>query len=228
MEDPPYPLLKRMTAIHKVMICVLLAVMVFIIASFSEIDLLSRMMTSWNMFSMALLSIDWFNFFHTESTQIRTQARVEDNSRITIFGIILISTAASLLAVTLLLLSSDESHKVFHIVVAITGMALSWALVHTIFAVRYAHIYYGDHETRENSNAGGLDFPQEASQKNDNPDFIDFAYFAFTIGMTFQVSDVQINSKRLRRLTLMHGIISFVFNTVIVALTINTLAGLSK
>jgi uncharacterized membrane protein len=76
--------------------------------------------------------------------------------------------------------------------------------------------------------AGGLDFPNDSEQNeySDNPDFLDFAYFAFVVGMTFQVSDVEVTSKRFRRFVLLHGLISFVYNTVIVALTINTLAGL--
>lgn len=225
MRDERYGVLKKLTAIHKVLLCLALAGIAFVIASFSEIDLLSRMMIGWNTFSITMLAIDWIIFFHTESKQIRTQAKVEDSSRLTIFTIVLVSTLASLLAVTLLLISNDKSHKVLHMVIAITGMIFSWLLVHTIFTVRYAHIYYGDHKTKENTHQGGLDFPGEAEK--DNPDFIDFAYFSFVLGMTFQVSDVQITSHRLRRLALMHSLVSFVYNTGIVALTINTVAGLS-
>ena len=101
-------------------------------------------------------------------------------------------------------------------------MFMSWGLVHTTFSIRYAHLYYGNSSSKD-VKGHGLDFPGDV-----DPDFIDFAYFSFVIGMTFQVSDVEISSRRIRRLTLVHSLISFIFNTVIVALTINALAGLSK
>ncbi len=92
-------------------------------------------------------------------------------------------------------------------------------LVHTIFTLRYAHIYYGTDD--EQNRVGGLEFPDE-----ENPDYLDFAYFSFIIGMTSQVSDVSIHSKRLRRLGLLHGLIAFFFNVTIIALSINTVSGL--
>jgi len=96
---------------------------------------------------------------------------------------------------------------------------LSWFLVHTTFSMRYAHLFYGDNE---NGKGSGLGFPG-----NGSPDFVDFAYFSFVLGMTFQVSDVEISSRQIRRLSLLHSLIAFIFNTVIVALTINALAGLT-
>jgi uncharacterized membrane protein len=108
--------------------------------------------------------------------------------------------------------------------VAIAGMFLSWFLVHTTFSMRYAHLYYGDDNKKHIDKKGaGLEFPG-----NDEHDFIDFAYFSFVLGMTFQVSDVEISDRKIRRLSLLHSLIAFIFNTVIVALTINALAGLSK
>ena len=108
-------------------------------------------------------------------------------------------------------------------IVAIIGMILSWSLVHTIFAVRYAHMYYADHETQSGKYAGGLEFPDE-----NKPDFVDFAYFSFVLGMTFQVSDVSITSRKIRRMVLWHSLISFGYNAVIIALTINVIAGLGE
>ena len=130
MKDERYRILKKQKAIHKVLLCMALAGIAFVIASFSKIDLLSRIMIGWNTFSITMLAIDWIIFFHTESKQIRTQAKVEDSSRLTIFTIVLVSTLASLLAVTLLLISSDKSHKVLHMVVAIgkVDVILDWHL----------------------------------------------------------------------------------------------------
>jgi uncharacterized membrane protein len=90
--------------------------------------------------------------------------------------------------------------------------------------LRYAHFYYCDMDGNDEGKVlkpGGLEFPGD-----DEPDYLDFAYFSFVIGMTFQVSDVQITSKRIRRLSLMHAILSFAFNTIIVALSINIISGL--
>ncbi len=97
----------------------------------------------------------------------------------------------------------------------------SWLLVHTIFAMHYAHEYYQDHQTQSDCKAGGLDFPEDIE-----PDYWDFLYFSFVIGMTSQVSDVQITSRSMRRLSLLHSILSFFFNTAIVAMSINIIAGL--
>jgi uncharacterized membrane protein len=102
------------------------------------------------------------------------------------------------------------------------AILLSWMLVHTLFTLRYAHHYYADAHTKaEGQTVGGLLFPGD-----ENPDFLDFAYFSFIIGMTCQVSDVQISSRAIRRLALVHGFITFGFNTAIVAMLVNIVAGL--
>jgi uncharacterized membrane protein len=94
-------------------------------------------------------------------------------------------------------------------------------LLHAVFGLRYAHKYYGDSEIDAKKHAGGLKFPDEV-----RPDYRDFAYFSYVIGMTCQVSDVAVTSREMRRLVLLHGILSFAFNTVILALTINTVSSL--
>ena len=86
--------------------------------------------------------------------------------------------------------------------------------------MRYAHIYYGDDDENPETHAEGLKFPED-----DKPDYLDFAYFSFVLGMTFQVSDVEVTSKSLRRLATWHGLLSFGFNTIMIALTINVIAG---
>ena len=93
--------------------------------------------------------------------------------------------------------------------------------MHALFTIRYAHLYYADDEQDKTTHAEGLDFPDDKE-----PDFRDFAYFAFVIGCTFQVSDVEITSRQIRQLALFHGLISFVYNTVILALSVTIIAGL--
>jgi uncharacterized membrane protein len=110
--------------------------------------------------------------------------------------------------------------KLLHVGLVAATLLLTWLMMQATFALRYAHEYYavsGDGPTVD----GGLKFPEE-----EHPDYMDFLYFALVLGMTFQVSDVAITSRKLRRLAALHGFLGFVFNTVILALTVNIAAGL--
>jgi uncharacterized membrane protein len=111
--------------------------------------------------------------------------------------------------------SPDAEQAAF--ILAVLTVTLSWTLIHTIFAFHYAHVFYRG----EGIHGRGLDFPGGA-----DPDYWDFIYFSFVIGMTFQVSDVQVTEKGLRRLVVAHGVVSFVFNVAILALTVNIGANL--
>jgi len=140
-----------------------------------------------------------------------------------LFFIVIIATLFGLAGILQLLLTKQGSghEKAIILPIAILGMLFSWLLVHSIFTVRYAHLYYGNDPEQPETHVGGLKFPSESK-----PDFLDFAYFSFVLGMTFQVSDVEVTSKKMRRIALFHGLLSFGYNTVIVALTINIIAGL--
>jgi uncharacterized membrane protein len=121
-----------------------------------------------------------------------------------------------------LVISNDSlgMQESVYIPIIIGGILFSWVLIHTTFCFHYAHLYY-DNEKGTEKNDEGLAFPNEK-----HPDYIDFAYFSFVIGMTFQVSDVEISARKIRRLTLFHSLLSFALNTFVVALTINLIAGL--
>src|SRR4249920_3690500 len=192
---------ERLHAIHKIIICIVLAVAIYLLADIKN-SALTRIMIGWNTFSLCMIIMTWITFKITTPEEIRRQAGLQDASRAAIFIIVLISAFASFFAVLLLIISEKKETETFDIPVAIAGMLFSWFLVHTIFAMRYAHIYYGDHETQPAIHAGGLIFPEE-----DKPDYIDFAYFSFVLGMTFQVSDIQVTSKELRKIALLHGIL---------------------
>lgn len=213
--------LNRLPAISRLLICIVFAAI--IPALFFDADTASRIMIGWDAFCMALLTLYWISFFTTLHTQIRKQAAQDDPSRIIIFIIVLVCSGASMLAIILLLTEKNETgiERAWHVPLALGGMILSWLTVHTVFTARYAHMFYGNRKNDDDVHHGGLDFPDDP-----HPDFIDFAYFSFVIGMTFQVSDVEISSKKIRRLALLHGLISFIYNTIIVALTINIIAGL--
>jgi uncharacterized membrane protein len=155
---------------------------------------------------------------------MRHNAQSQDEGRLVILSIVTTAACASIFAIAFILKETkgqDLSILIPHLILAVVTIIGSWLLVHTIFAMHYAHEYYQDHQTQSECKAGGLDFPEDIE-----PDYWDFLYFSFVIGMTSQVSDVQITSRSLRRLSLLHSILSFFFNTAIVAMSINIIAGL--
>jgi len=143
---------------------------------------------------------------------VRRRATVEDEGAIGLLVLTVAAAVASLGAIVAQLgsITGDERRGVYF-ALAVTTILLSWTFIHVMFALHYAHVYY-----KEGTKAGGLDFPSD-----DRPDYWDFVYFAFVIGMTFQVSDVQVTSKLLRRTVVAHGIVSFLFNVAILALVVN-------
>ncbi len=216
------PTFERINSFQKLLICIAIAAVVYFIVEIKDIDVLTHLMIAWDTFSVCMIVMSWITFSITNSKQIRQQSKAQDSSRSIIFIIVLVSTLASFLAVLLLIVTKKHgiSGTSWHLPIAIAGMLFSWFLIHTIFTLRYAHIYYGDHKTKPGTPVGGLEFPEDSL-----PEYFDFAYFSFVLGMTFQVSDVQVTSKRLRKLALLHGILSFGFNTIMIALTINLIAG---
>ena len=215
------PFFEKINSYVKLVISLSIGVLIYFLFAVNDMNPLTHFMFGWNTFSLCMIAMSWVSFSITNAHQIRAQAKKQDPSRPVIFVIIVISTVVGFLAVLLLILSKKDSaqHSAWETPVAIAGMVLSWFLIHTIFTLRYAHIYYSDHRTKSNIHAGGLEFPND-----ERPEYFDFAYFSFVLGMTFQVSDVQITSKRLRKLALLHGLLSFIFNIIMIALTINLIA----
>lgn len=173
---------------------------------------------AWDAFALTYIAICMIVFLRVRPDQIGKICAQEDVSTWILFSVIITACLSSLIIVLTLFneavswpaaLWVGKSSCVLLVVV-------SWIMMHLSFTFRYAHVYYGDANKRYAAHARGLDFPQEK-----HPDYFDFAYFAFVIGMTFQVSDVVIVSRRVRRLALLHSLIAFVFNTVIIALTVS-------
>ncbi|MBI3529063.1 MAG: DUF1345 domain-containing protein [Betaproteobacteria bacterium] len=154
-------------------------------------------------------------------------AAQQDAGKWTVLFLTLVAGSASLVAIAgevPLIRNAGEFEKIVRISLIVATIVLSWAFIHTIFALHYAHDYYSSTPAGTANGATlykGLAFPGEAM-----PTYMDFVYFSFTIGMTFQVSDVQITNPAMRGLALTHGIISFFYATGILALTINMVAGL--
>jgi len=215
----------RMHPVHRIMISLGLALIAFLTVGNSGLNTLFKTVLGWDVFALTYVILCWIVYFSRSASQIRLYAQKEDGSRIFVSIIIIIASFASMLTVLLLILSQEttETSKLIYVPLAVSGMLLSWFMVHTVFGFHYAHMYYGDDDEHPEKHAEGLSFPKEKA-----PDYLDFAYFAFVIGMTFQVSDVEITSRRIRRQALAHGLLSFGLNTFVVALTINLIAGLKN
>jgi uncharacterized membrane protein len=180
---------------------------------------------TWDAFALSLLALAWMTILTTPNRALRHRAQQQDLSRMLISAFLVIAAISALFAVGFLLHSNkgdQHPHLLLHLLMTILAVVSAWCVTHTVFGLRYAHTFYGDPDgPRGVDHAGGLDFPGEKT-----PNYLDFAYFSFVIGMTFQVSDVQITSREMRQLVLLHGILSFGFNTVILALAINTVSSL--
>ncbi|MDE1969055.1 MAG: DUF1345 domain-containing protein [Alphaproteobacteria bacterium] len=155
--------------------------------------------------------------------RMRARARKQDPLRPVILAVVVVAALVSLVALGFMLGQKGGTGLGAGARILIAGLAVlcSWTLTHTMFALHYAHLYYGDNPLVEGEqDRGGLKFPEERV-----PDFWDFLYYAFVVGMTCQVSDVQVTSRHMRRMTLGHGVLAFFFNAVILALAVNFIAG---
>ncbi len=215
--------INRRNSFQKLIISLCLAVVATSIFSLCHQLHLAVFVFGWDIFSLSLLSLTWITFFTAAPSEIRMQSKKQDESRFVVFVLVLAASCVSMMAVVVLLTSKKgmTTDHIFPLSIAFACMTFSWFLMHTIFTLRYAHLYYADHKDDADVHIGGLNFPDE-----NRPDFLDFAYFSFTLGMTFQVSDVAISNRQIRRLVLFHSLIAFAYNAVIIALTVNFIAGL--
>ena len=213
----------RMHPLQRVLASLLFSLVTFLRIRNSSISPLVSAIILWDVFAFTYLVSSWIILFNHSPEQIRHVAKKEDGSIAFVFTVILVSSFASMITVLILIVSKKMSQnaEVYSLLVTVASVLLSWLMVHTTFTFHYAHLYYDDHATDALKLAEGSDFPYEKK-----PNYLDFAYFSFVLGMTFQVSDVQITSGKLRRVALFHGLLSFALNTFVVAFTINIIAGL--
>jgi uncharacterized membrane protein len=176
---------------------------------------LAAVLFAWDVGGLVLFGLSWLLIGTYDARATRVRASSEDPGRTMVYVGVVLTSAISLLAATALAPSARSLPPPFsHWVTALSlaAVSLAWALTHTSFTFRYAHLYY-----REDAEGiGGATFPGDHA-----PTYFDFAYFAFTIGMCFQVSDVCVTSAQIRRGVLLHAVISFVYNSVILAFVLN-------
>jgi uncharacterized membrane protein len=180
----------------------------------AEWRLATRSLVAWDIALGLYLVLAFRLMTNCDVNRIMRRAAHQDEGRITILVLVVASALASLLAILAEL--GGASRQPAHLALAAITILLSWAFTHTIFAIHYAHEYYSEKAHK----GGGLNFPGD-----EPPDYWDFVYFSFVVGMTSQVSDVAVTSSALRRLVAAHGVVSFIFNTTLLALTVNIAAG---
>jgi uncharacterized membrane protein len=175
-----------------------------------------RLLVGWNIGMGLYLGLAFHMMAASDVVSIRRRAAVEDEGKFAMLVLTVASALASIAAIIAELSSTlnGGARQATQLVLAITTIVLSWAFIHTMFALHYAHEFYDD------EGGGGLTFPGP----DEDPDYWDFMYFSFVIGMTSQVSDVGITSKPIRRTVAAHGVVSFVFNVALLALTVNIAA----
>jgi uncharacterized membrane protein len=176
--------------------------------------LVTRTLVGWDVFALIYLVLAYTMMLRCGHEHIKRRAVLQDDGRFLILIVTQLGALASIAAIVFELGATSKS--VPGMTLAVITIALSWTIVHTTFALHYAHDYY------RGSKPGGLQFP--SGDTHDHADYWDFVYFSFVIGMTAQVSDVGITDKIIRRTATVHGIISFVFNTALLALMVNIAA----
>ncbi|MDA8190867.1 MAG: DUF1345 domain-containing protein [Gammaproteobacteria bacterium] len=184
-----------------------------------------RLLLGWDAACLTFLILAGIVMVFADAQETCRSTVDQDQSGFALLSMALLAACASVFAILFLLSymkGASASEKVFYLALAVSAITGSWLVVHTLFAFHYAHSYYRGRAVPDGvRDDGGLHFPGSAL-----PHYMDFLYFSFVIGMTSQVSDVAITSHSVRRAALLHGVLSFAFNTLILALTINIVAGL--
>ena len=184
----------------------------------------TAVIVGWDVVCLAFIGSMLLNMVECSISQIRARAEEDDEGRAIILTVVLVSTVVAVAAVALELSLAKNEHgwsKAAHIALAFGTVAASWLMVQLVFALHYAHEYYDENPDCDGHDMKGLLFPG-----NELPDYWDFVHFSVVVGVAAQTADISFTSKALRRIGTVHSLVAFAFNTVIVALTINLLAGL--
>jgi uncharacterized membrane protein len=193
------------------------------IASPQAIGGVNRWMAAWCAFGLVYLLQGLALMLTADTDSIEQRARHEDEGADIILLLIVLAAAASFGAVVMALAGTASQASRDGVALAAGSIAIAWLLIHTAFALHYAHRYYIVARGRHNTHGAPLDFPGRQT-----PVYVDFLYFSFTVGTTSQTSDVALLTTEMRGLVLMHGVVAFLFNTTLLALTVNIAASLLR
>jgi len=211
----------RLARLHKrLLVSSAVGIAVLIVTNATTWRLPTRLLSGWNVGVLCYLAWTFRVMAAASVDEIRRRAAIHDEGALTIPLLTAAAAIASLVAIVAELGRAATMGAWDDLALGMATIALSWLFMHTIFALHYAHEYYGE---RRDAQIGGLAFP--GSQE---PDYWDFLYFSFVIAMTSQVSDVAITSKVIRRVVNVHGVLSFFFNVSVLALMVNMLSNLIR
>ena len=204
----------------KLLISAFVGVIAYSQATSPSLDQYTRLMIGWDFLGLTYILISILILYTTHTSRIRDIAQKQDMGHQFLYLLMVLASITCMISIVLLIKNTKswKVNKELITVIYLAGVIVCWMMLHIIYAFHYAHMYYGNDEENKNTHRGGLNFPGSLQ-----PDYMDFAYFSFVIGMTFQVSDVVIVNRRIRRVVLIHALIAFVFNTVIVALSVNAI-----
>lgn len=217
-----FDILRHLSAGWRLLICLCIGSGIFL-WPFEPDDPLVHAGAAWLVGVLLFLGWTAYAVHGISIAQLRKRARELDDSAWVVSLLVIMAAAISLLALGMLIYGKEEAQGLLlalRVGLGGASMIASWFLIHTVLALHYAHLYYGDEAgDGKKEDRKGLDFPGKGE-----PDYWDFFYYSFVVGMTCQVSDVSIQSRGMRRLTLVHSIVSFFFNTTVIALTVNLIA----
>ena len=199
----------------------LVAAVAFLSSNRTSISWHTRAVVSWDLGALTCLGLAWLLIGRTDARGTRDHALAQDQSGYVIFLFVVGAACASIVAIGFVAGTIRDLPfwpRAWHLALTITALVSSWLLIQTVFALHYAHRYYAG-PRGQSAVAAPLVFPGGRE-----PDFLDFAYYSFVVGMTSQVSDVAVASRSMRRLTMIHGILAFMFNIAVLALSINIIA----
>jgi uncharacterized membrane protein len=187
-------------------------------------DTVPRILAAWNAGGWLYLLLVGIKMWQAEIEGIKREAGIERESRIVVLVVVIFGSIFTMLALFAQLMALKSEHgidRTLSIGFSITTIFLSWLLIHTVFALYYAHEFHSEGRSGSRGQGGGLKFPDDST-----PDYLDFLYFSFVVGTTAQTSDVAVCSRAMRRVVMLHGILSFFFNTAVIALAVNIAAQL--
>ncbi len=195
------------------------------VALFAPIeDWVTRILAGWNVGGWLYLVLIAIKMWRAEIEGIKREAGIERESRIAVLFIVIIGSIVTLLALVAQLGAMRSEHGLARnvsVALSVSTIFLSWLLIHTVFALYYAHEFHSEGRAGADGRGSGLDFPDDRT-----PDYLDFLYFSFVVGTTAQTSDVAVTSRSMRHVVMLHGILSFFFNTAVIALAVNLAAQL--
>jgi uncharacterized membrane protein len=217
-RTPPHAPSRQQTALARLVVVAVVGVAVGVVVAVAA-PWYYGPLCGWITACALFLALTWRRTWPMDPEQTAQHAVREDTTRAGADVVLLLSAVASLTAVGVVMAKGSSDHgtrQAVDVVLTVAAIALAWAVVHTSYALRYARHYYTDQD-------GGIDFNQD-----EPPRYSDFAYLAFTLGMTFQVSDTDISSSTIRRAALKHALLSYLFGAVILATVVNLVSSLMR